>query len=234
MLAEQIEYYRRRAPEYDDWHFRRGRYDRGAEATKQWFAEIAQVQDVLASLPIDDADVLELAPGTGIWTEQVCRRARRMVAVDASSEMVALNRQRLGSCADKVTYVLHDIFTYQPSEQFDAVLFTFWISHVPRARLTKFAQLVANACRPGAVVFFVDSLREHTSTAVEHRLPREGEELMVRQLDDGTRFTIVKAFHPDDLLSQVFREAGIMMHIRHTATYYQYGVGRFEGINADA
>lgn len=35
ILEEQIEYYRARAAEYDDWWFRRGRYDRGADANRR-------------------------------------------------------------------------------------------------------------------------------------------------------------------------------------------------------
>lgn len=31
LLAEQARYYRERAGEYDDWWFRRGRYDQGAD-----------------------------------------------------------------------------------------------------------------------------------------------------------------------------------------------------------
>ena len=31
LLGEQVEYYRARAEEYDEWFFRQGRYDRGPE-----------------------------------------------------------------------------------------------------------------------------------------------------------------------------------------------------------
>lgn len=39
LLAEQVEYYRARAAEYEDWSFRRGRYDHGPEANTTWFAQ---------------------------------------------------------------------------------------------------------------------------------------------------------------------------------------------------
>jgi hypothetical protein len=42
LLAEQACYYRERAGEYEDWWFRRGRYDRGADANARWFAEVAE------------------------------------------------------------------------------------------------------------------------------------------------------------------------------------------------
>lgn len=43
LLAEQVDYYRERAAEYEDWWFRRGRYDHGDAANAAWFAEAAEV-----------------------------------------------------------------------------------------------------------------------------------------------------------------------------------------------
>jgi 2-polyprenyl-3-methyl-5-hydroxy-6-metoxy-1,4-benzoquinol methylase len=184
------------------------------------------VHAVLEAVPLDGADILELAPGTGLWTRLLCPRAQSIVAVDASPEMVELNRERLGASASKVTYVVDDLFSYTPTRQFDAVVFGFWISHVPERNLRAFAAMVASACRPGGHVFFVDGLRRDTSTAVEHRLPEEGQELMVRQLDDGRQFTIVKNFRSAAELESVFAHVGVSMRVRQTATYFQYGVGQ--------
>jgi demethylmenaquinone methyltransferase/2-methoxy-6-polyprenyl-1,4-benzoquinol methylase len=50
ILQEQIRYYRDRAPEYDEWFFRQGRYDRGAAHREQWFAEISEVESGLLSI----------------------------------------------------------------------------------------------------------------------------------------------------------------------------------------
>jgi demethylmenaquinone methyltransferase/2-methoxy-6-polyprenyl-1,4-benzoquinol methylase len=225
-LEEQIQYYRARAGEYDDWFFRRGRFDRGADATRQWFAEVDEVRGVLDGIPLDGADVLELAPGTGLWTERLCTRASSVLAVDASPEMVELNGSRLGAEAAKVTYVIADLFVYEPPRSFDAVVFAFWISHVPEQRLAAFARMVAAACRPGGWVFFVDNLREPTSTASDHRLPEPGDSLARRQLDDGREFTVVKNFWSTDRLESMFADAGVSLQVRQTATYLQYGVGR--------
>jgi hypothetical protein len=44
VLEEQRRYYRARAPEYDDWWQRRGRYDRGdADAFLEWDRQVAVV-----------------------------------------------------------------------------------------------------------------------------------------------------------------------------------------------
>jgi SAM-dependent methyltransferase len=225
LLGDQIDYYRARAPEYDRWFERKGRYDRGAAETIRWFEEVDQVRAVLASVPLDDADVLELAPGTGIWTEQLVRRVGRLTAVDAAPEMIQENRKRLGRRADLVTYVQADLFSWRPDRAYDAVVFCFWISHVPDARVDGFLAGVRSMLRPGGSVFFVDGRREPTSTAADHQLPGDGTEIMTRRLDDGREFRIVKRFRSALDLEHRCRRAGLAVRVSETPTYFQYGLG---------
>ncbi|HEY8598362.1 MAG TPA: class I SAM-dependent methyltransferase, partial [Thermomicrobiales bacterium] len=170
-LAEMAEYYRARAAEYDEWFYRLGRYDHGAEANKRWHSEAQEVFAAYDTLGAS-GDILELAPGTGIWTERLVRTARSVTAVDASEEMIAISRAKLaGRGGEKVTYQLADIFAWRPERQYDAACFGFWISHVPLERLDDFLRTVAAALRPGGKVFFVDGRHEPSSTAADHQLP---------------------------------------------------------------
>ena len=70
LLAEQRSYYRARAPEYDEWWQRRGRYDRGEEHLLEWQRQVAVVDDALTSFGATGS-VLELVGGTGWWTERL-------------------------------------------------------------------------------------------------------------------------------------------------------------------
>jgi hypothetical protein len=60
ILDEQLAYYRARAPEYDEWFLRQGRYDRGLEHRAEWFREIATVEAALHPI-IQMKEVVELA-----------------------------------------------------------------------------------------------------------------------------------------------------------------------------
>ena len=222
-LREMQAYYRARAAEYDEWFYRRGRYDRGADANARWFAEVDQVVAAFDALRID-GDVLELAPGTGIWTERILRTARSVTAVDASPEMVAINRARVGD--GRVTYVLADLFTWRPESTYDAVCFGFWISHVPDERLDAFLGMVADALRPGGTVWFLDGRREPSSTAADHQLPELGSQVMTRRLNDGRTFQIVKNFYAPAALGERCAAAGLDVDVRETPTYFLYGAGR--------
>lgn len=223
VLADMVDYYRARAAEYDEWWYRHGRYDHGAERNGRWFAEMREVYDAFDALEFT-GDVLELAPGTGIWTERLVRTADSVTAVDASDEMVAINRAKVGS--DRVSYIIADLFAWRPAEQYDGVCFGFWISHIPTERLDGFLAMIAGALRPGGKVFFVDGRREPTSTAANHVLPERGSQVMARALNDGRTYRIVKNFYDPEALTAQCERAGLDVAVRETATYFIYGAGR--------
>ena len=106
-LAEQVAYYRARAPEYDDWWERRHEYDFGPVFDAAWAEEVAAVGAALDTFA-PTGDVLELAAGTGIFTAQLLRHADRVTAVDASPEALAINTARNGT--DRVDTVVADLF----------------------------------------------------------------------------------------------------------------------------
>ena len=75
ILYDQIAYYQARAKEYDQWFYRQGRYNRGAELNQRWFEEIEEVRQSLDAFK-PSGQVLELACGTGLWAELLVRRGR--------------------------------------------------------------------------------------------------------------------------------------------------------------
>jgi SAM-dependent methyltransferase len=220
-LQQQIDYYRARAPEYDDWFFRRGRYDRGPQANADWFADVALLRGTLEKFK-PAGDVLELACGTGLWTEQLLPYARSLTAVDASPETLAINRARVGAAAG-VQFVQADLFAWHPQATFDVVFFGFWLSHVPPDLFEPFWRLVAGALRPGGRVFFVDSKFEPSSTARDHVLENAQADSVVRRLNDGREFQVVKVFYRPGELQARLRSLGWSADIRETPRYFLLG-----------
>ncbi len=222
VLTDMVDYYCARAAEYDEWWYRRGRYDHGAEQNGRWFAEMEEVFAAFDALDLT-GDVLELAPGTGIWTERLIKTASSVMAVDASPEMVELNRAKVAS--DRVSYTLADLFTWQPDGRYDGVCFCFWISHIPSERLDDFLATIAAALRPGGKVFFVDGRREPLTTANNHQLPEQDAQVMTRKLNDGRAYQIVKNFYDPDTLAARCARVGLTVDVRETATFFLYGTG---------
>lgn len=219
LLANQVAYYRARAPEYDDWFLRKGRYDRGPEHRAEWFGEVATIEAVLRRT-VRRAEVLELACGTGLWTRHLAEHNARVVAVDASPEAVAINRNRVR--ATNVEYVVADLFSWVPTATFDTVFFSFWLSHVPPTRFDEFWTIVGKALKPQGLAFFVDSLLEQSSTARDHaRLNRSG--IVRRRLNDGREFEIVKVFYEPPPLKRKLSELGWGGWVRSSGKFFLYG-----------
>jgi 2-polyprenyl-3-methyl-5-hydroxy-6-metoxy-1,4-benzoquinol methylase len=229
-INEQLAYYRARAGEYDEWFFRQGRYDRGATHRAEWFRELALVEAALREA-LPRGDVLELACGTGLWTRHLVEGGRRVVAVDASPEAIAINRERVKS--DAVEYVVADLFSWEPpASRFDAVVFAFWLSHVPAARFGTFWRLVRTALKPNGTAFFVDSLLEQASTARDHgALDTAG--IVERRLNDGREFRIVKVFYEPEPLERRLAAGGWHGRVRSSGRFFVYGSVRKANPGAD-
>ena len=221
LLQHQIAYYRARAPEYDEWFYRQGLYDRGQAERKKWELEAEQVRRQLLDGP-RPVHVLELAPGTGIWTSELIKIADEVTALDASPEMIAINRAKTGS--DKVSYHLVDLFAWQPARQYDMVFFGFWISHVPEELLSAFLAKVHMALKPGGRLFLVDSQQAERATAAEHDIETQ-KDLQKRVLNDGSQFEIVKIYYEPEELTASLRAHGFDIEVRKTATYFIYADG---------
>ena len=228
MLRDQIEYYRARASEYDEWFLRQGRYDRGPEANALWFAEAAMVRGALDRFHAA-GDVLELACGTGLWTEQLLPSARSLTAVDAAPEVLELNRQRLHS--EKIRYLEADLFTWRPEERYDTVFFGFWLSHVPPERFDSFWHMVGESLKPGGRVFFVDSKFDPTSAARDHKPsdPDSRQGISTRRLNDGREFRIVKVFYALEELRQRLYRLGWDATLGETPHYFLYSTASVAG-----
>jgi SAM-dependent methyltransferase len=199
-IAEQIEYYRARAGEYDDWWVRRGQYALPPDLERQWFHDVAQAETALREFA-PTGRVLELACGTGLWTRHLVGHAQHVTAVDASPEVIEHNRERLAGAPLNIEYMVADLFDWQPPPAaYDVVMFTYWLSHVPDDRLAAFWAGVRSALKPGGRVFVVDSASPSP--------PPSGGRPEPRQLADGRQFTVLKRYWGVDELESDLRSRG--------------------------
>lgn len=205
LLDEQQAYYRHRAPQYDDWWQRCGRYDAGPDDRQDWEAQLAEVEDALDAFG-PTGDVLELAGGTGWWTTRLARCADRLTVVDGSRETLAINRQRVGR--PDIEWIEADLFGWQPSHRYDVVFFSFWLSHVPRDRFNAFWDLVRRCLEPGGRAFLIDNRHDPTRTRPDPYLIDADDDVQLRRLDDGSEHRVVKVFYEPDELAGMLEVLG--------------------------
>jgi SAM-dependent methyltransferase len=223
ILQDQIDYYRARAAEYDEWWFRGGRYDRGSALNSRWRAEVSTVEAALDAwlTTLRPRTLLELACGTGLFTRRLAPRVARVTAVDASPEVLALNRERVA--AANVEYIRADLFGWRPETRFDAVFFSFWLSHVPDSHFADFWGGVAAALGPGGVAYLIDSAFDPSSTAKDHVLSGSDATVVTRRLNDGREFHIVKRFWEPRALVSRLAALGWSATIVQTPSYFIHG-----------
>ena len=226
MLADQIAYYRDRASEYDEWWFRTGRYDRGPEFNAAWFADAAVVERALVDFLDREKPkaALELACGTGLFTRHLAPRVGGLTAVDASPEVIEINRSRVG--ASNVEYVRADLFEWTPPARYDLVFMSFWLSHVPLSRFDGFWSKVKAALTERGSAYVIDSALDSTSMARDHARPDADSGIVTRKLNDGRQYRIVKVFHDPGELNERLARLGLDASIASTPRYFIHGAVR--------
>jgi ubiquinone/menaquinone biosynthesis C-methylase UbiE len=214
------EYYSRRAPEYEQMWYR----DDPARQAEQ-AAMVAAMKEVFHG-----RRVLEVACGTGYWTQFLVETVAHVCGIDASAEMLALARAKKLSPA-KVTLREGDAYALgEVPGSFDAGLANFWFSHVPKARLDEFLEGFHRRIGPSAVVFLADNVY----------VPGLGGELVVRAdcedtfkrrgLADVSKHEVLKNYYAAGRLRQILgaRSEALEIHVEKCFWWVSYRVKKHE------
>jgi SAM-dependent methyltransferase len=217
-----VDYYEARAPEYDDWYLRRGRYARGAIHDAAWNTELDAAGRWLDALPWT-GEIVDLAAGTGWWSPLLASRGE-LSLYDASATALDRARDRLVAHGLRAHLHVRDAWA-EPDRQIDGLFMGFWLSHVPPDRLADFLALGRRWLKPGGLIAFIDSLPDPASGAADH--PEPAQDRAVRRLDDGREFTIVKVYYTPDQLADALSTAGFDgIEITTTGRFFVLGSAR--------
>jgi demethylmenaquinone methyltransferase/2-methoxy-6-polyprenyl-1,4-benzoquinol methylase len=228
--AELLAYYEARAPEYDDWYLRRGRYERGPVHDAAWNAELDVAGRWLDGLQIR-GEIVELAAGTGWWSPLLATKGT-LSLYDGSAAPLERARERLLAHGLRAHLHVRDAWA-EPDRQVDAVFTGFWLSHVPRERLDAFLRLVHRWLAPGGVFACIDSLLDPQSSAADH--PTPADDRSVRRLDDGREFTIVKVYYqPEELVAALERAGFEGASVTTTGRFFLLGEARADAAHEEA
>lgn len=205
-----VRYYDARADEYEEI-YHRDDPPRRAETS-------ALAADMCAWLA--GRRVLELACGTGFWTERLAAAAAHIVAIDAAPRMLALAAKKQLPVG-RVEFREADAFSPGLiSGDFDAGMANFLLSHVPRRRL---AGLLASFCErigSGGRLFLADSVYVEGVGGEPEGPDRHGDFYRLRTLRDGTRWRVLKNYYSEDELRSLLAERTIGLRIRFGACYW--------------
>jgi demethylmenaquinone methyltransferase/2-methoxy-6-polyprenyl-1,4-benzoquinol methylase len=207
-LADQVHYYRRRAGEYD----------------VTAYGDVAVARERIARLVSEmrpTGHVLEIACGTGLWTEALAGPADSVTAIDTAPEAVEIARDRVR--AAKVSFEVADVFSWDPDARFDVIFFSAWLSHVPMSRIEQFWHSLRDLLAEDGRVLFID---EHIDERKKEAYVPGRDEIVERRLRDGSTFRVIKNFVDPDRLELRLRRLGWDCAIRRDGSDWVCGEAR--------
>jgi ubiquinone/menaquinone biosynthesis C-methylase UbiE len=186
--AAMASYYARRAAEYDLIFDKPERQD-DLRALRFFVTEA-----------FEGRDVLEIACGTGYWTQVLARSAASVTALDINNEVLEIARAK-PIPLETVEFRREDVYALPSfSKLFSGALAGFWWSHVPKACQRSFLTGLHRALAPGATVVFIDNAYVEGSSTPISRRDADGNTYQRRTLSDGSTHEVLKNFPTEEEL----------------------------------
>ena len=190
-MDELVEYYRRRAAEYESIYLRDDPDER-AELPRI----AAAVREAAAGRRLLDA-----ACGRGWWAREALSAtravvgpgaARAVVGVDAAPEMLVGARARLGTAVALVRGDVHRL-PFRAGA-FEAAVAGFWLSHLPRAGVGLWLRELGRVLVTGAPVVLCDNVLRPEVGGELLRAEPAGDTWRRRTLEDGSVHQVRKNY----------------------------------------
>jgi SAM-dependent methyltransferase len=202
------EYYRARANEYDAVY---DKPDRQFDLLKLR----AGIPELMAG-----RQVLEVAAGTGYWTDVYADLAASVAATDVNSATLDVARRRR-RWPDTVRFIEVDAFDLGRVEgHFDAAMVGFFWSHIRLEDLGGFLAGLADRLEPGAPAVFIDNRYVEASNSSIVRTDAAGNTYQRRELTDGTSWEVLKNFPTIDEIRSSLAPLSTTMTIDEVQHYW--------------
>jgi SAM-dependent methyltransferase len=202
------EYYRARANTYDAVY---DKPDRQADLSELR----ARIPDLLTG-----KHVLEIAAGTGYWTDVYADLVASATATDVNVATLDVARRRR-VWPDTVRFIEADAFDlHQVEGRFDAAMVGFFWSHVRLEHLGGFLAGLADRLEPGSPAVFIDNRYVEASNSPVIRTDDAGNTYQRRELADGTSWEVLKNFSTTDKIRSALAPLATTVTIEEVQHYW--------------
>jgi len=163
--------------------------------------------------------VLEIACGTGYWTQFIAPVAKEMTATDVNEETLDFAKARPG--VSNVRFRVEDAYRLSDDPGlFEAAFAGLWLSHVPKERLREFFTNLHRHLSAGAVVLLIDNSKAQCRELPIDETDVKGNSYQTRVLDDGTSYRVLKNFPSNKELSEVIEGLGVKAIFRELEHFW--------------
>jgi len=193
MNTDLVSYYKDRAKEYEKIYSKPERQeDLNSAATI--------LQEIFA-----DKQVLEIACGTGYWTEKIAATATTIVATDINETVIDIAAKK-DFYKKQVSFELADIYNFPDHNKFESLFGGFIWSHILLQDLDKFLSTVNSLVAPGSTVVFMDNNFVEGSNHPITKKDENGNSFQTRKLEDNTTHLVLKNFPTEIFLRHKLKD----------------------------
>ena len=188
-------YYSKRASEYEKVYHRE-------DSNRQ--NELRKISKALQSA-MSEKNVIELACGTGYWTQLLSRTAKSVYATDIVEEALEIAKTKKYVCP--IQFSIEDAYRLSFSDgTFDGGLANFWFSHIPKSKINTFLKEFHRVLKKGSSVFITDNVLVKSIGGKLVKKPNDENTYKLRKLKDGEQFLVLKNYYSKENLLNIFKK----------------------------
>jgi ubiquinone/menaquinone biosynthesis C-methylase UbiE len=206
MNSDLVSYYKDRAKEYEKLYSK-------PERQEDLKNSATILQEIFA-----DKQVIEIACGTGYWTEKIAATATSIFATDINESVIDIAKKKDFS-SKQVSFGIADIYNFSDDNKFESLFGGFIWSHILLQDLDKFLSTVNSLVSPGGTVVFMDNNFVEGSNHPITERDEYGNSFQTRKLEDNTTHLVLKNFPTEIFLQQKLKDFGAEFKF-FNLTYY--------------
>lgn len=204
-----ISYYRDRASEYD-----RNAYSEEKQRARQ--PDIQTSIHILQKVFVNK-NVLEIAAGTGFWTEKIAQTAKIVTATDINENAIEFAKKKTYT-KHNVVFRVADMYALGDLPRSDALFGGFILSHVLKRDFPRFLDTISSYVIPGAVVVLMDN--NLVTERPDDRQDELGNNYRLRALEDGSKHEVVKNYPTERELRTLLRDRATNIQYKNLEHYW--------------
>ncbi len=207
MNLDLTSYYSERAREYEKIYEKPERQD-----------DLQKITLLLKDI-FSGRELMEVACGTGYWTEKIAQTAREIHATDINNTVLKIAKAK-DYHDTKVTFRAADFNKIKPHGNHESLFGGFIWSHIKLQELDEFVDLMISQVAPGGELVFVDNnYVKGSSTPVAFK-DESGNTYQKRILENKKEFLVLKNFPSEKFLRKLLKHKST--EIKFTSLKYYW------------
>lgn len=196
-IHEMIDYYERRAP----WHDQYMSYS-GIENMERLFKSVIDKIEFY----ISQKNIIEIACGTGNWTQILAHKAKHVFAVDSSPKSLDLAKSKIQSFNNIILEIADAYNIEKINTKYDVAFTADFFSHIPKKMIGRFLDGIKGVLNPeGWCIILEMNNKEEFYDFFDCFVDDNDDLINTRQLPDGRITEVVKNFYSENDLKEILK-----------------------------